>query len=97
MLHVEKEVVGADLNLLTVNELTYEEVGAIEPTVLPAHGQPDPYDYDVKTHNQKGRCVSCILRPRNLCVNIKYCCELQLLLQDWQCFGEFFKDTCSRK
>ena len=54
MLHVEKEVVGVDLNPLTANEVTYQEVETIAPTVLPAPGKMESYDYDVKIVTKKG-------------------------------------------
>ena len=54
MLHVEKEVVGVDLNPLTANEVTYQEVETIAPTVLPAPGKIESYDYDVKIVTKKG-------------------------------------------
>ena len=82
VLHVEKEVVGVDLNPLTVNELTYEEVGTIEPTVLPAHGKNEPYDYDVKIITKKGGVYLAFL-DHGACVSISsvivsynYCSEI---------------------
>ena len=82
VLHVEKEVVGVDLNPLTVNELTYEEVGTIEPTVLPAHEKPEPYDYDVKIITKKGGVYLAFL-DHGACVSISsvivsynYCSEI---------------------
>ena len=86
VLYVEKEVVGVDLNPLTANELTYEEVGTIEPTVLPAHEKPEPYDYDVKIITKKGgvylafldqgACVSLL----SVIVSYNYCSEIGSVL-----------------
>ena len=82
VLHVENEVVGVDLNPLTVNELTYEEVGTIEPIVLPAHEKPEPYDYDVKIITKKGGVYLAFL-DQGACVSISsvivsynYCSEI---------------------
>ena len=86
VLHVENEVVGVDLNPLTVNELTYEEVGTIEPTVLPSHEKPEPYDYDVKIITKKrgvylaflahGTCVSI----SSIVVSYNYCSKIGSVL-----------------
>ena len=82
VLHVEKEVVGVDLNPLTANELTYEEVGTIEPTVLPAHEKTEPYDYDVKIITKKGGVYLAFL-DQGACVSLSsvivsynYCSEI---------------------
>ena len=84
VLHVEKEVVGVDLNPLTANELTYQEVGTIEPTVLPAHEKTEPYDYDVKIITKKGGVYLAFL-DQGACVSISsvtvsynYCPEIGL-------------------
>ena len=54
MLHVQKEVVGVDLKPVTANEVTYQKVTTIEPTVLPAHINTESYDYDVKIITKNG-------------------------------------------
>ena len=54
MLHVDKKLIGVDLNPLTANEVTYQEVETIAPTVLPAPGKMESYDYDVKIVTKKG-------------------------------------------
>ena len=69
VLHVEKEVVGVDLNPLTANELTYEEVETIAPTVLPAAGKVEQYDYDVKIITKKGGVYLAFL-DQGACVTI---------------------------
>ena len=86
MLHVEKEVVGVDLNPLTASEGTYQEVGTIEPTVLPAHGDPEPYDYDVKVIIKKGGVYLAFL-DQGACVSLSsvivsynYCSEIGSVL-----------------
>ena len=86
MLHVEKEVVGVDLNPLTANEVTYQEVETIAPTVLPAPGKIESYDYDVKIVTKKrgvylafldqGACLS--LNSVNVSYN--YCSEIDRVL-----------------
>ena len=69
VLQVEKEVVGVDLNPLTANELTYEEVDTIAPTVLPAAGKVEQYDYDVKIITKKGGVYLAFL-DQGACVTI---------------------------
>ena len=54
VLHVDKESIGVDLNPLTANEVTYQEVEAIAPTVLPAPGKKESYDHDVKIVTKMG-------------------------------------------
>ena len=82
VLHVEKELVGVDLNPVTANTVTYQKVTTIEPTVLPAPGKIEPYDYDVKIITKKGgvylafldqgACVSLL----SVIVNYNYCSEI---------------------
>ena len=86
MLHVEKEVVGVDLNPVTANEVTYQKVTTIEPTVMPAHGKVEQYDYDVKIITKKGgvylafldqgACVSLL----SVIVSYNYCSEIGSVL-----------------
>ena len=54
VLHVDEKLIGVDLNPLTANEVTYQEVETIAPTVLPAPGKMESYDYDVKIVAKKG-------------------------------------------
>ena len=82
MLHVEKELVGVDLNPVTANEVTYQKVTTIEPTVLPAHGETESYDYDVKIITKKGGVYLAFL-DRGACVSVSsvivsynYCSEI---------------------
>ena len=86
MLHVEKEVVGVDLNPLTANEVTYQEVETIAPTVLPAPGKSEPYEYDVKIITKKGGVYLAFL-DQGACVSISsvivsynYCPEIGSVL-----------------
>ena len=86
VLQVEKEVVGVDLNPLTANELTYEEVDTIAPTVLPAAGKVEQYDYDVKIITKKGGVYLAFL-DQGACVTISsvivsynYCPEIGSVL-----------------
>ena len=86
VLHVEKDVVGVDLDPLTANELTYEEVETIEPTVLPPHEKPEPYESDVKIVTKKagvylafldqGACVSL----SKVIVSYNYCSKIGSVL-----------------
>ncbi|KAM7434137.1 hypothetical protein ABFA07_015738 [Porites harrisoni] len=82
VLHVEKELVGVDLNPVTANEVTYQKVTTIEPTVLPAHGKTESYDYDVKIITKKGGAYLAFL-DHGACVSISsvivsynYCSEI---------------------
>ena len=82
VLHVEKEVVGVDLNPVTANEVTYQKVTTIEPTVLPAHIDKESYDYDVKIITKKGGVYLAFL-DQGACVSISsvtvsynYCSEI---------------------
>ena len=84
--HVEKEVVGVDLNPLTANELTYQEVTTIAPTVMPAPGKVEQYDYDVKIVTKKGGVYLAFL-DQGACVTISsvivsynYCPEIASVL-----------------
>ena len=86
LLHVEKEVVGVDLNPLTANELTYQEVTTIAPTVMPAPGEVKQYDYDVKIITKKGGVYLAFL-DQGACVSISsvtvsynYCPEIGSVL-----------------
>ena len=82
VLHMEKEVVGVDLNPVTANEVTYQEVETIEPTVLPSHGKTKTYYYDVKIITKKGgvylafldqgACVSLL----SIIVSYNYCSKI---------------------
>ena len=86
VLHMEKEVFGVDLNPVTANEVTYQKVTTIEPTVLPAHGETESYDYDVKIITKKrgvylafldqGACVSI----SGIIVSYNYCFKIDSVL-----------------
>ena len=86
MLHVEKEVVGVDLNPLTANEVTYQEVETIAPTVLPAPGKIESYDYDVKIVTKKGGVYLAFLDQgaclslSSVIVSYNYCSEIDRVL-----------------
>ena len=86
MLHVEKEVVGVDLNPVTANEVTYKKVTTIEPTVMPAHEKVEQYDYDVKIITKKGGVYLAFL-DQGACVSLSkvivsynYCSEIGSVL-----------------
>ena len=86
VLHVEKEVVGVDLNPVTANEVTYHKVTTIEPTVLPAHGKIEQYDYDDKIITKKGGVYLAFL-DQGACVSLSkvivsynYCSEIGSVL-----------------
>ena len=86
VLHVEKEVVGVDLNPLTANEVTYQEVETIAPTVLPAPGKMESYDYDVKIVTKKGGVYLAFLDQgaclslSSVIVSYNYCSEIDRVL-----------------
>ena len=86
VLHVEREAVGVDLNPVTASELTYEEVETIEPTVLPAPGETEPYDYDVKIITKKGGVYLAFLDQgaclslSSIIVSYNYCSEIGSIL-----------------
>ncbi|CAH3147330.1 unnamed protein product, partial [Porites evermanni] len=82
VLHVDKELIGADLNPLTANEVTYEEVETIAPTVLPAPGKREPYESDVKIITKKGGVYLAFL-DQGACfviVSYNYCSEIGSVL-----------------
>ena len=82
VLHVEKEVVGVDLDPLTANEGTYQEVETIVPTVPPAPGKMESYDYDVKIEIKKGGVYLAFLDQgaclslSSVIVSYNYCSEI---------------------
>ena len=86
MLHVEKEVVGVDLDPLTANEGTYQKVTTIESTVLPAPGETESYDYDVKILTKKGGVYLAFLDQgacfslTRVIVSYNYCAEIDRVL-----------------
>ena len=86
VLHVEKEVAGVDLNPLTANELTYQEVTTIAPTVMPAPGKVAQYDYDVKIITKKGGVYLAFLDQgaclslTSVIVSYNYCSEIDRVL-----------------
>ena len=82
VLHVEKEVVGVDLDPVTAKEVTYQKVTTIAPTVMPAPGKVEQYDYDVKIITKKGGVYLAFL-DQGACVSISsvivsynYCSEI---------------------
>ena len=86
MLHVDKKLIGVDLNPLTANEVTYQEVETIAPTVLPAPGKMESYDYDVKIVTKKGGVYLAFL-DQGACVSLSkvivsynYCSEIGSVL-----------------
>ena len=54
VLHVEKKLVGVDLDPLKDNEVTYQKVETIVPTVLPGAKESKEYDYNSKVITKKG-------------------------------------------
>ena len=86
VLHVDKELIGVDLNPLTANEVTYQEVETIAPTVLPAPGKTDSYDYDVKIVTKKGGVYLAFLDQgaclslSSVIVSSNYCPEIDRVL-----------------
>ncbi|CAH3107660.1 unnamed protein product, partial [Porites lobata] len=86
VLHVEKEVVGVDLDPVTAKEVTYQKVTTIAPTVMPAPGKVEQYDYDVKIITKKGGVYLAFL-DQGACVSISsvtvsynYCPEIGSVL-----------------
>ena len=82
-LHVEKELVGVDLNPLMVK---YEKVETIVPTVLPAPEKSKAYDYDGKIMTKKGGVYLAFL-DQGACVSLSsvivsynYCSEIGSVL-----------------
>ena len=54
VLHVEKKLVGVDLDPVTCNKVTYQKVETIVPTVLPGAKEAKEYDYNRKIITKKG-------------------------------------------
>ena len=82
-LHVEKELVGVDLNPLMVK---YEKVETIVPTVLPAPEKSKAYDYDGKIMTKKGGVYlafldqgACMLLS-SVIVSYNYCSDIGSIL-----------------
>ena len=85
VLHVEKELVGVDLNPLTTT-LTYQKVETIVPKVLPLPNELKEYDYDGKIITKKGGVYLAFL-DRGACVSLSkiivsynYCSEIGSVL-----------------
>ena len=83
VLHVEKELVGVDLNPLTT-KVTYQKVETIVPKVLPPPDKLNEYDYDGKIITKKGGVYLAFL-DQGACVSLssvivsyKYCSEEQV-------------------
>ena len=83
VLHVEKELVGVDLNPLTTT-LTYQKVETIVPKVLPLPNELKEYDYDGKIITNKGGVYLAFLDQgacmslSSVIVSYKYCSEEQV-------------------
>ena len=85
VLHVEKELVGVDLNPLTA-KVTYQKVETIVPKVLPSPRELKEYDYDSKIITEKGGVYLAFL-DRGACVSLSrvivsynYCSEIGSVL-----------------
>ena len=81
VLHVEKELVGVDLNPLTA---TYQKVETIVPKVLPPPKELKGYDYDGKIITKKGGVYlafldqgACVILS-SVIVSYTYCSEEQV-------------------
>ena len=86
MLHVDKKLIGVDLNPLTANEVTYQKVEKIVPTVLPGAEQSKEYDYDGKIITKKGGVYLAFL-DQGACISLSsvivsynYCSEIGRVL-----------------
>ena len=84
VLHVEKELVGVDLDPLRSNKVTYQKVETIVPTVLPGAEKVKEYDYNRKIITKKGGVYLAFL-DQGACVSLssvivsyKYCSEEQV-------------------
>ena len=85
VLHVEKELVGVDLDPLKA-KVKYEKVETIVPTVLPAPKELKEYDYDGKIMTKKGGVYLAFL-DQGACVSLSsvivsynYCSEIGSVL-----------------
>ena len=85
VLHVEKELVGVDLNPLSA-KVTYQKVETIVPKVLPPPKELKEYDYDSKIITEKGGVYLAFL-DRGACVSLSrvivsynYCSEIGSIL-----------------
>ena len=86
VLHVDKELVGVDLNPVTANKVTYQKVETIAPTVLPGPAIMKTYDYDCKIITKKGGVYLAFL-DQGACVSLSsvivsynYCPEIGRVL-----------------
>ena len=82
VLHVDKELIGVDLDPLTANKVTYKKVETIVPTILPASRWLKTYDYDSKIITKKGGVYLAFL-DQGACVSLSsvivsynYCSEI---------------------
>ena len=84
VLHVEKEIVGVDLDPLKGNKVTYQKVETIVPKVLPPPKEFKDYDYDGKIITKKGGVYLAFLdqgacmRLSSVIVSYTYCSEEQV-------------------
>ena len=86
VLHVDKELFGVDLNPVTANNVTYQKVETIAPTVLPGPAKSKTYDYDCKIITKKGGVYLAFL-DQGACVSLSsvmvsynYCTEIGRVL-----------------
>ena len=86
VLHVEKKLAGVDINPLMANDVTYQKVETIVPTILPAPGISKEYDYDGKIITKKGGVYLAFL-DQGACLSLKsvivsynYCSEIDRVL-----------------
>ena len=84
VLHVEKKLVGVDLDPLRDNNVTYQKVETIVPTVLPGAKEAKEYDYNRKIITKKGGVYLAFLDQgacmtlSSVIVSYAYCSEEQV-------------------
>ena len=82
VLHVDKKLFGVDLNPLTANNVIYQKVETIAPTVLPGPKKSKTYDYDCKIITKKGGVYLAFLDQgaclslTSVIVSYNYCSEI---------------------
>ena len=86
VLHVEKKLVGVELDPLKANKVTYQKVETYVPTVLPATEKSKTYNYTVKIVTKKGGVYLAFL-DEGACVSLSsvtvsynYCSEIGSVL-----------------
>ena len=86
VLHVDKKLFGVDLNPLTANNVIYQKVETIAPTVLPGPAKSKTYDYDCKIITKKGGVYLAFLDQGaclslfSVIVSYNYCSEIGRVL-----------------